>query len=206
MKTKIETLKEVSFVLGLVLIGIVIGISYYIAYEAYSSIKSPISWNTREELAIYSAKAEEEQLKTDILVEVGGGGNSGQDESPLSIEDKIRQTFDKDPEIMLAIAKAESKLNPHQESTIDITKDGHPFSYGVFQINLTVHEIEGVQCNKAFQGKNKNAVVIDMPLYKKCVSLAQNEDINIAKAKKIYLSGGKTQWGAYTNKSYLKYL
>jgi hypothetical protein len=135
MKTKIETLKEVSFVLGLVLIGIVIGISYYIAYEAYSSIKSPISWNTREELAIYSAKAEEEQLKTDILVEVEGGGNSGQDESPLSIEDKIRKVAEKyeiDWKILKAICIKESNCDSSR------TGDGGK-SWGAYQIYSVAH-------------------------------------------------------------------
>ena len=180
MKTKIEKLKEVSFVLGLVLIGIVIGISYYIASEAYSSIKNPtidtISWNTRDDLAIYSARAEEELPQTDILVKVDGGGNSGQDESPLSIEDKIRKTFPENPEVMLAIAKAESKLNPH---AINRANRNGSFDVGLFQIN-SIHGYDE--------------------------EFLKNEDNNLKVARKIYDTQGITAWSAYNNGAYLKWL
>jgi hypothetical protein len=179
-KTKTETLKEISFVLGLVFIGIVIGISYYIAYEAYSSIKNPtietISWNTRDDLAIYSAHAEEELLQTDILVKVDGGGNSGQDESPLSIEDKIRKTFPENPEVMLAIAKAESKLNPH---AINRANRNGSVDVGLFQIN-SIHGYDE--------------------------EFLKNEDNNLKVARKIYDTQGITAWSAYNNGAYLKWL
>ncbi len=181
-KTKI-ILARVKYnvrILGLVLIGIVIGISYYIAYEAYTSIQNPnidtLSWNTREELAIYSAKAEEEQLKTDILVKVDGGGNSGQDESPLSIEEKIRKTFPENPEVMIAIAKAESKLNPH---AINRANRNGSVDTGIFQIN-SIH------------GYSEEFL--------------KNEDNNLKVARKIYDTQGITAWSAYNNGAFLNWL
>lgn len=52
----------------------------------------------------------------------------------LSIEDKIKQTFPEQPEIMLAVAKAESKLNPH---ATNINRNGTKDT-GIFQVN-SVH-------------------------------------------------------------------
>lgn len=122
-----------------------------------------------------------------------------------SLEEKILKEFNGD-KVALAIARAESGLNHKQPSTTDFTADGHPFSIGLFQVNLTWNKVGGVDCTKAFNGKDKKAVVVDEELYTKCVKLASDPDKNIAAAKEIKKSGSWTRWGAYTNGSYKDYL
>jgi len=127
------------------------------------------------------------------------------------ISDIIREHFPND-HTMLAIAKAESGLNPECQSNTDKLSDGRPFSIGLFQINLTVSEINGVNCSKAFRGINYDAVVIDEQLFEKCVNLAKNPLFNIKSAKDKYQNrvnrglDGRGAWGAFTNKAYLSHL
>ena len=163
-------------ILGLVLIGIVIGISYYIAYEAYAEMNQIVDWGTRDEIVIQPAQAEEGPSKNDISVAVDRGGNSGQDESPLSIEEKIRKTFPEEPEIMLAIAKAESKLNPH---AINRANRNGSVDTGLFQIN-SIH------------GYSEEFL--------------KNEDNNLKVAREIYDRQGITAWSAYNNGAFLNWL
>jgi hypothetical protein len=115
--------------------------------------------------------------------------------------------FPEDPDVAVAIARAESSLNPHQPSNTDITKDGKPYSFGLFQINLTVSNVGGVPCNQAFSGTNNNSVVVNHQLYEQCVSLASDIDTNIQCARGKYIGRGNwTAWGSYTNKSFLRHL
>lgn len=126
----------------------------------------------------------------------------------LTLEDKIKQTFFEQPSIALAVAKIESGLNPSQESNTDRMADGRPFSIGLMQINITVHKLGDKECNKAFEGRNYKAKVVNEELYNECVKLAMNEDENLKTARGIYERSGKHfgQWGAYTNGSYMKYM
>lgn len=125
-----------------------------------------------------------------------------------TIEDKIKSIFHEQPEIAVAVAKIESgkRLNPSTKSTTDLMKDGRPFSIGLMQINLTWHILNGVDCSKAFTGKDYKAVVTDESLYEKCVELASNPDTNLETARKIYNKYGFNAWGAYTNGSYKRNL
>ena len=140
-------------------------------------------------------------------VAVPAGGTQVSSVSGAVIEAKIKEAFPHSPEIALAIAKGESGLDPHKPSNTDITKDGHVYSWGLFQINLTVTNIDGVACNEAFEGRNNNATVKNMKLYKQCVKLATDPEKNIAVAVKKYEGRGNyTAWGAYTNGSYKRHL
>lgn len=96
---------------------------------------------------------------------------------PPTIEDKIR-AYDWDDNVAIAIATAESSLNPKAYN--DEWHNGCQGSFGVFQ-TACIHNIE-----------NPNA------LY--------DEDFNIKKAYEIYSKEGWRPWGAYNNGSYLKYL
>ncbi len=80
------------------------------------------------------------------------------------------------------------------------------YSFGIFQINLTQHELNGIDCTKAFQGKNNAATVIDKALYAKCAEMAKNPQINIQEAHDIFEKHGWSSWGAYNNNSYNNYL
>lgn len=136
------------------------------------------------------------------------GGTQVSSVSGSAIEDKIRQVFHEEPRIAVAIFKGESGLNPYKESDSDRMADGRAFSVGVTQINLTVSEVGGVNCTKAFSGKNYEAKVIDEALYAKCVNLAKDPDLNLEAARKKY-EGRKnkfTAWSVYTKGHYEKFL
>lgn len=66
------------------------------------------------------------------------------------------------------------------------------FSWGLFQINLTVHQIGGLDCPKAFRGRNYGAVVVDEALYAQCVALAKDPSVNTAKACSLWQNAGGT--------------
>lgn len=125
--------------------------------------------------------------------------------SPRSPKNLIQAYFE-DDRTALAVATAESGLNPDQPSTTDITDNGVVYSWGIFQINLTKNPIGSLDCPSAFKGSNNNAVIVNETLYNECVDLAKNPEINIATARKIYDQGGWSRWGAYLNGSYLRWM
>ncbi len=105
----------------------------------------------------------------------------------------------------------ESGGDPKRMSGVDILADGTPYSVGLFQINITAHDVAGLRCRDAFNNGGKpctvsscgpeskpRVVVIDKELYKKCVAAAQNAATNIAVAHDIYLKAHAhwTPWGA----------
>jgi len=95
-----------------------------------------------------------------------------------------------------SICNKESGGNPGQASNTDKCKDGNSFSYGLFQINLTVHNIGGLNCPAAFSGKNYSCTVVNQSLYNQCVAAASDPAKNLQAACGIYNSGGWNQWGA----------
>jgi len=113
----------------------------------------------------------------------------------------IAQYF-KDNVTMVAIARAESGLDPEKESDTDRMADGRAFSVGVFQVNLTWHKVGGLNCPDAFEGKDYHAVVVDEDLYQSCVLAAKDPVKNIEASIRIPLH----HWGAFTNNSYKKFL
>ena len=147
-------------------------------------------------------KPEEVKIESEDPPSIKGWG---QIVTPLkSIEEKIQEEFPNDKK-MLSIGKAESGLIADRASESDLMKDGRPFSFGVFQINITVHHIEDLNCPEAFSGINFNAVVINEELYEKCIQIAYNEDANINKAKWILKTQGYEAWGAYTSNNHKKH-
>lgn len=77
------------------------------------------------------------------------------------------------------------------------------FSVGLFQMNISVHPIAGLNCPSAFQGKNSDCVVKDCSLYRQCYRAAQNASTNIREACKLYHSAKNHwgQWGAYKDRN-----
>jgi hypothetical protein len=155
------------------------------------------------------------QLSPQRLNADGTGAKTEKEEANISrmvnassIETLIRNYFPEDPETAIAIAKAESGLDPRKPSTTDITRDGHVYSHGLFQINLTVSNIDGVPCNQAFDGKNNGSTIKDTALYKKCVKLAQDPIKNLNAARLKYEGRKNTwgAWGAFLNESYKRHL
>jgi len=101
------------------------------------------------------------------------------------------------------ICSKESGGNPRNESRTDKTSDGHAYSVGLFQINLTnsfSRQVNGKNCSRAFSepcqggavtqsGPNIGrcrARVIDMPLYQACKTAAMNVGTNIAEACRLH--------------------
>lgn len=132
-----------------------------------------------------------------------------EEQAPFDAEKAICEAFgEKDCPTALAIAKAESGLSADKESDTDRMKDGRAFSLGLFQINLTVHRLKGVDCFKAFRGKDYDAQVVDEELYSRCVELAKDGKTNIETAKGIFDRSGQNfgKWGAFINDSYLRFM
>lgn len=96
------------------------------------------------------------------------------------------------------ICFAESSANPRAVG--DKTTEGRPVSIGLFQINLTQHDIGGKKCTKAFDskftGSHRNVKVINEELYKDCVAIAMNPSRNIEYAADLYKRSGNSwrQW------------
>lgn len=127
--------------------------------------------------------------------------------APVDVLSMIAQTFPEDTATMVAIAKAESSLNPHAVSITDKMADGRAFSYGLYQVNLTVSVVGGVDCSKAFSGRDYQAKVIDEALFAKCIKLATDPATNLATARAKYeTKRGLAHWGAYTSEAYKRYL
>ncbi len=92
----------------------------------------------------------------------------------------------------------ESSGNPASVSATDKMKNDprkRAFSFGLFQVNLTVHKMAGKNCPAAFRGKNYDAVVVNEALYAECVAAAKNPTNNINQAVIIYKASG---WGAWS--------
>lgn len=124
------------------------------------------------------------------------------------VVDLIREAFPEEPEIAVAIASAESGLDPEKHSDTDRMADGRAFSIGLMQINLTVHKIGSSDCPSAFRGSDYEAVVVDEALYQACVALASDQKRNLDTARSIYDRKGGTfhDWGAYLNGGYKRFL
>lgn len=102
------------------------------------------------------------------------------------------------------ICNAESGGNTQSESRSDRITDGRAFSFGLFQINLTVHELQGcggptLRCLDAFSGSNYTAVVTNEALYAQCAAAAKTAACNITNAVRIYNERGS--WGAWSTAS-----
>ncbi len=100
------------------------------------------------------------------------------------------------------ICMGESHGDPNLGSRVDRCKDGNSFSWGLFQINLTVHQLNGLNCPRAFCDpangkcyKNYSCRVYDQVLFNRCVAAAKDPAINIAYA--VQLSQGGTHWGQW---------
>ena len=124
-----------------------------------------------------------EQNRQKILAREGGVDDSASGramEGKSGIEAKIRAAFPEEPEVAVAVSKAESGLNPNSinYSTMCI---------GLFQVRALPN--------------------------RPSVEELKNPDINIQFARMLYDAakkrtgnGWSTDWSAYTNKSYLRYL
>jgi hypothetical protein len=108
-----------------------------------------------------------------------------------------------------SICNGESEGNATISSGVDHCKGNgtdDAVSIGLFQINLSVHKVAGLNCPSAFNtqytaqiAKNKSLCwVTNRPLYEQCVAAAKNPIKNIAVAKSVYSDASNSwrPWGA----------
>lgn len=135
----------------------------------------------------------------------GGTGNcvpltSG----PCSVENLTPYFGDKAKQAA-GICSNESGGNTNISSGSDKCQPGkESVSWGLFQINLSAHKINGLNCPSAFSapytGSNHNCTITNSSLYQQCIEAAKNPEINIKKAVELSQNGNHWgQWGA--NKS-----
>lgn len=178
--------------------------------EAYYGVGEPQALPAKTEILSPAGQAENHTVEEGSSMEAGDAGGTLQNQrsdASVSIEELIREYFPENHELATAIFTHESQLLPDNESWIDRTADGHAFSIGIGQVNLTQHEIAGVKCREAFKGKNKHAIVINQELYEKCKELAKDPRLNLEKCREIYEERQNfSAWGSYTSGAYKEYL
>ncbi|MEM9336536.1 MAG: pilin [Patescibacteria group bacterium] len=91
------------------------------------------------------------------------------------------------------VCNGESAGNVQSESLTDRISTGEAFSFGLFQINISVHELRGcgpgggtLNCPEAFSGRNYNATIVNQSLYQQCAAAAKTPSCNLANARRIY--------------------
>ena len=106
----------------------------------------------------------------------------------------LRDEFGDNAERMSRICNYESGGNATTASLSDTCTDGNSFSIGLFQVNLTVHDMDR-GCTGAFSGRNYSCTVTNSTLYDSCVSIAENPQTNIDLAASISNNGANiTPW------------
>lgn len=150
------------------------------------------------------------------IVSTGGGGGGGSCTAPTggpcSLAQLRNSCFSGEAEQAAQICSKESTGNPQKKSATDITRDGHPYSVGLFQINLTNSfnvRVNGKNCSDAFtepcQGRavtqsgpnigRCRATVKDPTLYRACVTAATDVTTNLRAACALY----DGDWGRWRN-------
>lgn len=157
----------------------------------------------------------------------GGGGCTVQTDGACSV-DALTPVFGDAASQASQICSAESASDPNNESRVDrIVPTGESFSIGLFQINMTVHDLTAPACKAlnggnpldcsqadtavigppltppAFTGRNYSARITNSALYAACVAALKNPACNIQTAKQIYIAGGEdgpntfSQWSTH---------
>ena len=121
-----------------------------------------------------------------------GPGNGACEPVPsgvCSVESLKATCLGGNADVFSNICNVESNGDPLRFSEVDLCRDGAPFSVGLFQINLTVHRIGGLNCPAAFSDKNYDCTVINESLYNECVAVAQDPTTNLNKACQLSQNG-----------------
>jgi len=177
-----QWLNRSRFVLGLtcLVIGVSFTFSFYEGKPYYDQIKTYVE-GQREGYAY----AQEFLNKADKGVVVKAVAYPANEKSVMEEQDLsdttspvslIEKYFGKDAEIAIAVAKAESNLNPLALNTKN--RNGST-DCGIFQIN-SIHKPTKIQCEDAEE--------------------------NIKLAHQIFLKSGFRAWSAYNNGAYNKFL
>ncbi len=136
---------------------------------------------------------------TTPVTTTGGGGGAGSCTVPTSgpCSPSNLSAFGNASSQAAEICTAESGGVTDKASATDkMSYDGRVFSWGLFQINLTVHSMAGLNCPSAFSGTDYGARVINESLYAQCVAAAEIASNNIAEAVATYNSSWN--WSAWS--------
>ena len=133
----------------------------------------------------------------DEIIDVYSLSTVNKIEEDKTIEDKILEKFGDEGELALAIAKAESGLNPLAMNTNANTGD---YSIGLYQINLI---------GKLFEGRLKRARHLGYTgeaTREALTEWLQDEDNNIEYAYSMSRTNGWTAWSTYKRGDFNKFL
>jgi len=79
---------------------------------------------------------------------------------------------------------------------------GESVSYGLFQINISAHNLDGYNCIAAvsggpYTGSDHTCTITNESVWNRCIAAAQNPTTNITYAAQLQAQRGWGQWGAY---------
>lgn len=175
---------------------------------------NPTNWYEVEQLDTTTLSAAEYELQ-----EIGGGSDLyGERQTVLEEQDvpetgycseQYLATFFPASELTTAACVCWHESNGVASIPSGVDKclpSGEPASWGLFQINLTAHPINGLDCPSAISGgaysaSNKSCAVESdtqsQILWENCKNNAVNPTVNIQKAVEIQQRDGWGEWGAY---------
>ena len=144
-----------------------------------------------------------------LAVDCAGISPSGANPPDLSAagaceHDLVSRYFPGDTGDAQCIIREESTCGAGMVSGVDVLRsDGRAFSFGPMQINLTWHTLYGcgpggtdLECHTAFNGKNRNATIVDEQLYQDCAVAAQDLDCGLRNGRIIRDAAG--DWGDWS--------
>ncbi|TRZ53161.1 hypothetical protein D4R99_01345 [bacterium] len=145
--------------------------------------------------------------KPSICASTSGNGN-GQCEAvhstPCSVENLKKYFGEANAENASMVCYYESGGgDPRAKSGYDVCKDGRVFSWGLFQVNLTQNDLNGLHCaynthknDSPFTAPNSDCTVRNETLWNQCVDAAIDPDVNIQHAAILFKAKG---WQPWTN-------
>ena len=135
-------------------------------------------------------------------------GDVGQNRGVCNF-DNLDSYFGNQTTVAQCVAYGESTCGANLNSTTDFISTGEPFSFGTFQINITVHQIEGcagngassnlLDCPAAFSGTDYDARIVNRDLYDQCRQALYNPACTLQNAARLQARDGWGIWSAYSN-------
>lgn len=116
--------------------------------------------------------------------------------------------FGSQASVAACVVQGESACGASLVSRTDLVANrSDAFSFGAFQINISVHEVQGcagigadsnyLDCKTAFSGQNYDATVVDRDLYNACAAALMNPECSAINASRLQQRDGWGIWSAY---------
>jgi hypothetical protein len=167
--------------------------------------------HTYQQNGVYTVKIVQQNgmhFAEDCTAQITVGGQAGGQcqpptSGPCSVSALQSSCFGSNAQTAAGVCMIESSGNPLAQSGTDKCDGGEPVSIGLFQINISANQINGLNCPSAFDhpfsGSHPTCHVLNQSLYQQCISAAQNAGDNIAKACQMSGNGNHfCQWGPAT--------